>query len=72
MYTGRSQPSIVIYVQVLVTYADIVATMEQGMGTPRASSAPRTSVISSTRAIKSGCQASWTAGSLMASWRRWS
>jgi hypothetical protein len=34
MYTGRSQPSIVIDVQVLVTHADSVATMEQEMGNP--------------------------------------
>jgi hypothetical protein len=34
MSTGRSQPSIVVDVQVLVTHADSVATMEQGMGSP--------------------------------------
>jgi hypothetical protein len=34
MATGRSQPSIVIDVQVLVTHAASVATMEREMGTP--------------------------------------
>jgi hypothetical protein len=34
MATGRSQPSIVIDVQVLVTHADSVATMEREMGNP--------------------------------------
>jgi hypothetical protein len=34
MYTGRSQPSIVIDVQVLVTHAASVATMEREMGHP--------------------------------------
>ena len=34
MSTGRSQPSIVVDVQVLVTHADSVATMEQWMGSP--------------------------------------
>jgi hypothetical protein len=34
MATGRSQPSIVIDVQVLVTHADRVATMEREMGHP--------------------------------------
>jgi hypothetical protein len=72
MYTGRSQPSIVIDVQVLVTHAASVATMEREMGTPRVSSAPQMCVISSTRAMKSGCRAWWTAGNRMASRRRWS
>ena len=34
MATGRSQPSIVIDVQVLVTHAASVATMEREMGNP--------------------------------------
>jgi hypothetical protein len=34
MATGRSQPSIVIDVQVLVTHAVSVATMEREMGNP--------------------------------------
>jgi hypothetical protein len=34
MYTGRSHPSIVIDVQVLVTHAASVATMEREMGHP--------------------------------------
>ena len=34
MATGRSQPSIVIDVQVLVTHADSVAIMEREMGNP--------------------------------------
>jgi hypothetical protein len=34
MATGRAQPSIVIDVQVLVTHADSVATMEREMGNP--------------------------------------
>jgi hypothetical protein len=34
MYAGRSQPSIVIDVQVLVTHAASVATMEREMGPP--------------------------------------
>jgi hypothetical protein len=34
MYPGRSQPSIVIEVQVLVTHAASVATMEREMGNP--------------------------------------
>jgi hypothetical protein len=34
MATGRSQPSIVINVQVLVTHADRVATMAREMGNP--------------------------------------
>ena len=34
MSTGRSQPSIVIDVQVLVTHAASVATMEREMGNP--------------------------------------
>jgi hypothetical protein len=34
MATGRSQPSIVIDVQVLVTHAARVATMEREMGNP--------------------------------------
>jgi hypothetical protein len=34
MATGRSQPSIVIDVQVLVTHAASVATMEREMGHP--------------------------------------
>ncbi|MGH8068110.1 MAG: hypothetical protein ACRERE_23340 [Candidatus Entotheonellia bacterium] len=34
MATGRSQPSIVIHVQVLVTHAASVATMEREMGHP--------------------------------------
>jgi hypothetical protein len=34
MATGRSQPSIIIDVQVLVTHADSVATMEREMGNP--------------------------------------
>jgi hypothetical protein len=34
MSPGRSQPSIVIDVQVLVTHADSVATMEREMGHP--------------------------------------
>jgi hypothetical protein len=34
MYTGRSHPSIVIDVQVLVTHAASVASMEREMGTP--------------------------------------
>jgi hypothetical protein len=34
MYTGRSQPSIVIDVQVHVTHAASVATMEREMGNP--------------------------------------
>jgi hypothetical protein len=34
MATGRSQPSIVIDVQVLVTHADSVAIMEREMGHP--------------------------------------
>ena len=34
MATGRSQPSIVIHVQVLVTYAASIATMEREMGHP--------------------------------------
>ena len=70
MSIGRAQPSIVIDVQVLVTHAASVATMEREMGPPRVSSAPRTSVIFSTRTIKRGCRASWTAGNPMASWRR--
>jgi hypothetical protein len=34
MYAGRSQPSIVIDVQVLVTHAASVAAMEREMGNP--------------------------------------
>jgi len=34
MYTGRSYPSIVIYVEMLVTHADRVTIMEREMGHP--------------------------------------
>jgi hypothetical protein len=41
MYTGRSQPSIVIDVQVLLTHAASIATMEREMGNrPRLIRAP--------------------------------
>jgi hypothetical protein len=47
MATGRSHPSIVMDVQVLVTPADGVATMAREVGHPRVSAARRTGVISS-------------------------
>ena len=47
MNPGRSQLSIVIDVQVLITNADSVATMAREVGHPRVSAARRTGVISS-------------------------
>ena len=49
MRTGRSHPTLVMAVQMLVTHADRVALMTRDTGSPHRSPARRTCVIDFTR-----------------------
>jgi hypothetical protein len=67
MNPGRSQPSIVIDVRVLVTHADSVATMEREMGTPpRLIRAPDVCYLFHARSRA----AVWLGGALAILWHR--